>query len=405
MHIIWITTQFPSSPKDTKGRFIYRTVKELSKHYSITVICLHSIVPPFLPMLKDFANARKIYKVWRQKYPKRPEAPKDLNAKVIFSKYIRLPRGKFHHLEGWFGYLSVNKHIKKIADENIIIHATWLFPEGDLANIIFKKYNVPFLVTLMGSDVHFLMKGSKKWKKSKEIINNATFITSVSKALYNSLEGKNVFIPKHKKYLTHTVYDFNKFTVINKIYVRKKINLRENIKIVFYAGTLRSLKNVDVLIKSFKMLKKVNNIKLLIAGRGNEEGNLKKLVVENNLEDSISFLGGLNGNELINYYNASDVFCLPSKNEGLPNVIIESLLCGTPVVASSVGEIPFIIKENENGFLVPPNNIEELAKKISRALNTTWNRDKLRKSVSFLSPENVLKEYQSIYYSINKLIK
>ncbi len=128
MHIVWLTTQFPSSSEDTKGSFIFRTVSELSKHYIITVVCLHSLVPPIIPMLKDISNALKIYKVWREKYPSNPQAPSNINFNVIFAKYIRLPRGKAHHLEGWFGYQGVKKYLKGLINDKTILHATWLFP-------------------------------------------------------------------------------------------------------------------------------------------------------------------------------------------------------------------------------------------------------------------------------------
>ncbi len=402
-NIIWITTQFPSSSEDTKGSFIFRTVRELAKHHRITVVCLHSLVPPVLPMLKNLSNAFQIFKVWRKKYPKNPKAPSDINAKVIYAKYFRLPRSRFHHLEGWFGYIGTKKYLKKILNKNSVLHATWLFPEGDLANIIAKKYNVPFIVTLMGSDVHFLKEKTPKWFKTKEIIKNAKFITSVSEELYTSLENKNLFIPENKRSLTHTIYEFENFVIKNRMELREKYNYTSTQKIIFYAGTLRKLKNVNYLIESIKLLKESDfSLKLLIAGTGEEEGNLKKIIKKYSLENDISFLGGLTGNVIVDYYNIADVFCLPSKNEGLPNVIVESLLCGTPVVASSVGEIPHIIQDGRNGFLVEPNSSLALKEKIKQAISKNWNRKELRDSIEWLSPQNVINEYSIVYNNLDK---
>lgn len=400
MNIIWITTQFPSSVTDTKGNFIYRTVRELSKHYSITVVCLHSFVPPFLQILKDLKNAKKIYKVWRLKYPKQPKAPQNLNAKVIYAKYVRLPRDRFQNLEGWFGFRSVKKYLPSLLDKNTIIHATWLFPEGDLATLIYKKYKIPFVVTLMGSDVNYLKENSKKWQKAKKIIKNATLITSVSKALYKSLEDKNIVVPDEKRHITHTIYEFENFIIKDRNEIKQQLGFAKDIKIIFYAGTLRKLKNVDVLIEAFKLLITENSeLLLLIAGMGEEEGNLIKLVKKYELDHAVKFLGGLSGNEIIYYYNAADVFCLPSQSEGTPNVVIESLLCGTPVVASKVGEVPYIIEDGKNGYTVEPGSVISLREKLSKALNIEWNREELRNSISYLSPHNVLKEYEKVYNS------
>lgn len=280
--------------------------------------------------------------------------------------------------------------------KDTIIHATWLYPEGDLANIIYNKYKTPFLITLMGSDVYYLKENSKRWFKAKKIIQNAKMITSVSKALYDSLEEKNIIIPAGKKHITHTIYEFENFIIKDKNPLRARLSLLENNKIIFYAGNLRKLKNIDILIEAFKLLTS-NNWKLLIAGRGEEEGNLKKLVKNYRLENSVKFLGGLTGKEMIDYYNLADIFCLPSQSEGTPNVVIESLLCGTPVVASNVGGLPYIIEEGRNGFLVEPGSILPLKEKLLKGLNTEWNRMDLRNSISYLSPQNVLREYEKVY--------
>lgn len=402
MKIIWITTQFPSNESDTKGRFIYRTVRELANEHDITVINLHSVLPPIIPMIKDLKNAKSIFKVWRQKYPPNPKPPIDMQNKVIYTNFVRLPRGMFHHIEGWFGYLSVKRSVKELLSQDSIVHATWLFPEGDLANILYKKYKIPFVVTLMGSDVHYLQKGSKKWTKAKEIINNASFVTSVSKQLYSDLESKSILVPNEKRQLTHTIYEFEKFKILDKIKIRAALKISDNDKIIFFAGALRDIKNVDILISSLhhllsedKLFEK--DLKLIIAGKGENEGKLKSQMEKLGLNDNVSFLGGLNGEDMIKYYNSADVFCLPSKNEGLPNVIVEALLCGTPVVASSVGEIPFVIQEELNGYLVPPSDSILLAERLKKSLLKDWNRGKLRESVDFLKKENVLNEYSQIY--------
>jgi len=400
INIIWITTQFPSSKTDTKGSFIYRTVRELAKHYPITVFCLYSIVPPIIPMMKDIKNAAKIIKVWRIKFPKHPQAPEDLNARVVYVKYFRLPRGIFQYLEGWFGYWAIKKYLSGVAKENTLVHATWLFPEGDLANIIHKKFKIPFLVTLMGSDVHYINKNTRKWRKAKSIIQNASMITSVSQALYESLEKKGILVPFEKRIITHTIYEFENFIIKDRNQIKSLLGLEKDTKIIFYAGTLRKIKNIDVLIEAFSLLIKTeSNTILLIAGTGEEEGKLKSQILKNNLFNSVKLLGGLNSKEIINYYNAANIFCIPSQNEGTPNVVIESLLCGTAVVASKVGETPYLIVDGKNGYLVEPGSVSSLKVKLLEALSNQWDRNELRKSILHLSPQNVLKEYKKVYDS------
>ena len=137
--------------------------------------------------------------------------------------------------------------------------------------------------------------------------------------------------------------------------------------------------------------------KLFIAGSGFKENYLKNLVKEFKLDDDVSFLGNLFQEDLIDYMNAADVFCLPSKNEGTPNVIIESLLCGTPVVASNVGGIPAIVKHGENGYLFEPRIIHDLKNQLLESLNRNWDRQKLRKSVEKFFTSESIKKYHFLY--------
>ncbi|RLB02970.1 MAG: glycosyltransferase family 4 protein, partial [Deltaproteobacteria bacterium] len=80
---------------------------------------------------------------------------------------------------------------------------------------------------------------------------------------------------------------------------------------------------------------------------------------------------------LYKWYSAADIFCLASSREGWPNVLLESLACGTPVVATKAWGIPEVICSNDYGILVNGQSGEELAEGILKTLNRHWNRKKL----------------------------
>jgi glycosyltransferase involved in cell wall biosynthesis len=76
---------------------------------------------------------------------------------------------------------------------------------------------------------------------------------------------------------------------------------------------------------------------------------------------------------------AADVFCLPSYSEGCPNVVVEALACGRPVVATKVGGIPELVNET-CGMLIPPRNAGELAKALDRALSKPWDSEEIART-------------------------
>ena len=404
--IIWITTQFPNGEKNKQGMFIYRSVKELSKYYPITVICLYTVFPPIFLMIKKLHDIRKIYNSWNDKYPRILIKPNGLrNVEVIYVKYFRPPRGRFEFLEGYFALKAIERSSRRLSEsKHVLVHANWIFPEGKVAELLFNKYKLQYVLTVRGNDVNSLEINSLKWRAAKSIFKNASKITSVSEVLLEKCINKNLIVKedKNKQILTHNFYDINKFIIKDKITSRKNIGINTDEKIIFYAGNLISGKNVGILIESvYQIIKEGYNIKLFIAGNGEEEDELKRQVTMKNLSQYIFFIGELASDNMVEYYNSADLFCLVSKNEGLPNVIIESLLCGTPVIGSSVGELPKIIQEEVNGYLVTPNSVISLSEKIKKGLSKNWSRQLLRESIKFLFPENVIKEYKKLYNEFN----
>ncbi len=146
--------------------------------------------------------------------------------------------------------------------------------------------------------------------------------------------------------------------------LKNKLNLKEDDLIFGIVATLTKRKGHSVLIKAFDLLRRktdeFSKIKLVIEGSGEEEARLKHLVKNLNLEDNILFIG--DQENIFNIYNIFDVFVLPSiESEDLPNVIIESMSLGRPVIGTNLAGIPEEIENNVNGFIVKVNNEEELS--------------------------------------------
>ena len=138
----------------------------------------------------------------------------------------------------------------------------------------------------------------------------------------------------------------------------------ENKQVILFVGALDSahyFKGVNYLIKAFELLKR-EDVKLLIVG----EGDLKKvymdLVESFNLSHKVIFLGYVPDEQLVNYYNLSDIFVLPSidKSEAFGMVLIEAMACAKPVIATDLAGVRKVVDARVNGRLVKPKNIEAL---------------------------------------------
>jgi len=148
----------------------------------------------------------------------------------------------------------------------------------------------------------------------------------------------------------------------NRNYVNKKLLT------ILFMGWVDKEKGVFELIEAVKKLKEDNNnsFKLIIAGKGKDLEKIRKYTEVHELSDIISFPGWVGLEERVDLFNNSDVLILPSYVEGMPNVVIEAMATGMPVIASDVGTVSEMISSEINGLIIRPQS----SKEIYKALNT-----------------------------------
>ena len=147
-------------------------------------------------------------------------------------------------------------------------------------------------------------------------------------------------------------------------------------------GGLVKRKGFHRIIRHLPQLRKgIGNLQFLIVGGGSVEGDysseLHALVKELQLENVVRFEGLQPPESLPDYYAASDLFVLATANEGWPNVIVESLACGTPVVATDVGGIKEIMVHDYLGYTVPFGDAQALYAMMKKALEQQWDHEKI----------------------------
>jgi len=168
---------------------------------------------------------------------------------------------------------------------------------------------------------------------------------------------------KNKIYIAHEHFlDFNKFEV------KKKLSERNNL--VGYIGRLSEEKGVLNFVKAIpEILKERDDLEFLIGGDGQLRDEIEKYIGEKNLNDKVKLVGWIPHENLPDYLNELKQVVLPSYTEGLPNIMLEAMACGTPVLATPVGAIPDLIKDGKTGFIMENNSPECIARNVIRALN------------------------------------
>jgi glycosyltransferase involved in cell wall biosynthesis len=181
----------------------------------------------------------------------------------------------------------------------------------------------------------------------------------------NLIKEWNLEKYKNKIYIAHRHFlDFENFKI------RKNLEERENL--VGYIGRLSEVKGVLNFIEAIpEILKERSEIKFLIGGEGQLRDEIENYLDAENLNNKVELTGWIPHDELPDYFDVLKLVVLPSYTEGLPNIMLEAMACGTPVLASAVGVIPDVIKDEENGFIMENNSPKCIAENVINALGYT----------------------------------
>ncbi|EOG6176939.1 glycosyltransferase family 1 protein [Clostridium perfringens] len=160
-------------------------------------------------------------------------------------------------------------------------------------------------------------------------------------------------------------------TIPNSLNSQKSNLYNENSNNILFLGRLEEAKGIYDLIDTVDRLNKLENVKFILAGDGDKD-RLESLLIKRNLQDKIIMTGWLDKNEVEDRLKDTMIFLLPSYDEGMPMSILEAMSFGIPIISTKVGSIPEVISDN-NGILIEPGNIDELANAIRYLVE---NKDK-----------------------------
>lgn len=252
-----------------------------------------------------------------------------------------------------------------------LIDAHFFYPDGVAAALLGKHFKKPVVITARGTDINLIPRYTLPRRMIRWAADNATGLVTVSEALKRELEILGVD-PERILVLRNGV-ELSVFKPMDRDAARKQLGFQG--LTVLSVGHLIPRKGHELVIKALTTLPDAN---LVLVGEGPEQSSLVNLARELGVADRVRFLGQIEHERMCEIYNAADVLVLASDREGWANVLLESMACGTPVVASSVWGTPEIVRSPAAGLLLPDRQPQTIARSIRALLQNPPGRAETR---------------------------
>jgi glycosyltransferase involved in cell wall biosynthesis len=271
----------------------------------------------------------------------------------------------------------------KLKKQTEIVHAHTADYPTMITAFLFSLFNhKPYIVACRGSDIRMSSRKSLRRALQLPLLRNAKRVAVVSNEIAEILTQK-YGMPRHKILVVGNAYDER---ITQKIANIRLYAETKRSKRIICVANMRPEKDHMTLLKGFAMLvKDMDEVKLLLLGDGPLRGQLEEFCAKHRLR-GVRFLGRLPYNDVLENVAKSDIFILTSVEEAMPNVVIEALALGKPVIATRVGGIQEIVKDGFNGLLISPRSPEQLTK----ALDTLLKDEKLYTRLSSNTTKSVL---------------
>jgi len=352
MRITVVTSYFPTSARPYGGNSAFQTLRALKPHAAIEVVCPQEHYPD-IPGLKP-ARYERADPDWQPpefqttyvQYPVIPIVTRPFNGRVCAR--ILLP------------------HVRLTRPEVILNY--WLYPDGYAAVRIARELGVPAIVGAIGSDIR-RRNDPFTIRLTRQAMLQADAVITVSGELRQQIVEQG--IPADKVTAIRNGCDTAVFHPGDRGAARDQVGCDRASELIVYAGNLLASKGLGELMDAFPELAKSRpQLRLAIVGQGPFGEHLARRAA--GMEGRVILPGRRDAAGIAQWMRAADVFCLPSYSEGCPNVVVEALACGRPVVATNVGGIPELVNQ-ASGLLVPPRDAAALRAALDSALSTEWD--------------------------------
>lgn len=356
MKIAVITRYFPSSAEPWQGRSAYQTLRVLARKADVRVFYPNASYPSLLkPRSRGYDKLDASF------------SPPDV--KASYYNYPALPL-LTRPFNGWATARAVLPAVRDFAPD--LIYSCFLYPDGYAALKIGKKLHVPAVAMSIGSDINRIGDPVTAMH-TRKVLRETDFLVAVSSNLRDKAVTMGASPEKARAVVNGC--DLSVFHPMNRLAARQRLHIDPVAEAVLYIGRMDVKKGLRELVEAAALLHPERaNLHVYMVGEGPDRPLIKYAIQAHNATSYIHTLPGCAFDEVAVWMAAADLVTLPSYMEGCPNVVLEALASGRPVVATKVGGIPEIMS-GECGRLVPPGDSTALAQALALVLDKRWDTE------------------------------
>lgn len=355
MRVAVITRYFPTSHEPWAGHSAYQTLRILAQHCELKVFYPESVYPPLLtPRSRagrriDFQHRVEGVEVDYIAYPALPAISRPFNGRSAAR--------------------SILSRVREYRPDIILNYI--VYPDGDAALRVARALQVPFVVTAIGSDLNVIPPFCEGL--TRRVLREADFTMTVSGDLLRKARSLGAAVERSEAVLNGC--DTAIFHPRDRKQARASLGIPEDAEGIVYVGRLDMAKGLRELLSAVAVLRlRRTKLHAWIVGDGPARQPLTDLITEQGLGEQVTLVPSLPTGKIAEWMAASDLVTLPSYREGCPNVVIEALASGRPVVATKVGGIPELM-DDRSGRLVPAADAEALAAGLDEVLAANWDAE------------------------------
>ncbi|MDE2262984.1 MAG: glycosyltransferase [Gammaproteobacteria bacterium] len=374
IRVLALSCLFPNAEQPGYGIFVLHRLRAVSRRCAVRVVAPIAVYPLFDRALRGLRHGGHVGRSERWG-----------GMQVDHPRFTVIPR----FLKGFDALscaIATVRRVRAIEREEgfraDVIDVHWTYPDVVAGYWLARTRARKLLVTVRGREALYPGEHGLRRLLLAYCLRRADGIVTLSDELRTLVADLGV--PRHRLRTILNGVDAQSFAWADPAACRARLGIAPGKRILLSVGALVMRKGHHKLVQAVRSLGRAAALELYIAGGpGPEEdaaGLLHRMIADGALAN-VHLLGSLEQRELRFWYGAADLFCLATEGEGCPNVVLEALACGAPVVATDVGAIRELIVEGENGFVVGTNDAGPLAAAIARALEWPWDRKRIARTM------------------------